>query len=140
MAQESDWHWVCFSEVDASQGVGMRMTLLGPALRRNIVHNIYFTEFTTPASQRDQQTNYEIGYAAALTQAGYSGVSSASCAAFNSIAGAENRKAWLREPATGGGGSVRMTFNNIPVSWAPEVKAPAPSPTAQKNAPDTPAT
>ncbi|MDQ1154427.1 hypothetical protein [Brevundimonas sp. SORGH_AS_0993] len=55
-------------------------------------------------------------------------MSSADCSAFDSVAQAEARKAWLREPAVGGGGSVRTTFNTIPVNWTPPVDAPKPSP------------
>jgi hypothetical protein len=125
LAQETPLHWVCFAEVNVSQSVGMRMTLLGPALRRNVVHNIYFAEFTTPSSQRVHKDGYAARYAAALRQTGYSGIEDASCAPFESVAGAEAQKAWLREPTTGGGGSIRVTFNTIPVIWTPDTSQPA---------------
>lgn len=127
VAQDTPLHWVCFSEVTASQSVGVRMTLVGPALRHNGVHTIYFTRFTTSSAQNDQVFRYGVTYAAFLRDAGYAAGGSANCASYASDAAAETKMAELRAPVTAGGGSVRVTFDTVRVDWAPEANRPSPA-------------
>lgn len=116
--------WVCAVETPVSRGVGMRMTLLGPGLRHNIVNNLYLSAFET-AGDRGADA-YAADFEAFVARSGHqttSGVpgeaTTSACRPHASPQAAVSYTAGLTADVSSGGGTVKLTTNNIFLDWAP---------------------
>lgn len=126
-AQAPRLWWVCGVEVPLSRDIGMRMTIVGPTLRHVVVNNLYLTAFETadPAG-RDRAAAYEADFVSFVGKSGYSTVSSvaddttaSSCLPHGSPQEAEATKARLTADRISGGGGVKLTTNNVFLTWSP---------------------
>jgi hypothetical protein len=130
LARAEIW-WGCAVQVPVSQTVGMRMTIVGPALRHESLSNIYIASFQTPDDAVGAAETYAAQFEAFVASSGYSTVSGvagadvvSTCSPYASAQAVAEFKAALAADEISGGGSVKTSSNNYELAWAPAAAAP----------------
>lgn len=131
-AQAATW-WVCAVEVPISRNIGMRMTLLGPALRHESVNNIYLASFETAddgASAAAKADAYGAEYLAFVAASGYPTTSQVAgatadtaCLPYATPMEAQTSRSNLAGGMTGGGGGLQLSHNATSLAWTPAAAA-----------------